>query len=880
MSALVKKEIRLIWPAWLVALLLSVVQAITRPYDFYVATLLFLGLTMMALSSIGREASLNTFSNLLAQPAERTRLWRIKLSVLAAAFLSVLGVWFLAFIWAFATSSRDANDVENSYNLFITVCLIATATFTGGLWTTLLLRQLAGAFWLTLLVPATLSGFTAAFTAPSQSDNGVIAFLCVIIALYSVGGFFFARWLFFRAQDVGWSGGTIVLPEWKFWSDRAEGAGQIRQQRPLFALLKKEILLQQGVLTGAAGLLVLHVSIVLVRVFHKFPMDSAGEILTSVFWLLWLVLPALLGSTAVAEERKLGIAESQFCLPVSRRGQFAIKALVTLCLGCVLGALMPVLIETLASALGAANPIFAKNGDLIQSALRWIILGVAAFLTLVSFFASSLAKNFLQAIGFAIVTFLVFTTFVPLFSNNQTFYSDSIAPHSILPLLIAIPTVPFTLLWLAWLNYRDFREGWPLWRRSLLGAFGAIAFVILGSAALYHRAWEAFEPAEPAHGAPILSLVHPPKLSREGFNNFLVQLPDGRVWFDFLSHNPAYEEEIQKWDVLRWLLNPLPSSAGPHAFIAGSNWVSMSAWHVDEYIQPAPNGSTPSVHVVDYADTVGIQRDGTLWVSAASTNWNGNRLTQFGAETNWQQLVRPLNSIAAIILLKKDGTLWEWGTNRLDWQTWPQKWPGLTAFQPRQIGVNSNWTELYSWNFAIARKSDGSFWNILRSDKTGEFKPSRDAMDGRILSQKYYAYSPHGDMTAYIRKDGTLWVVGQYLTYPPTTKMFQNLETSAETNWVSVAISLNWMVALKSDGTLWQWNRDWRSPFGFTIQPLRLGIHDDCVAIVGIEGGMVSLAADGSLWFWPNPSDYNYTGALIRLPKQPEFLGNLFGSSN
>src|SRR5208282_225998 len=106
---------------------------------FYVATLLFFGLTIMALTSIGRETSLNTFSSLLAQPAERMRIWQIKLSVLAVAFLIVFAVWLAAFVIAFINFHANASDLDNSYNLFITICLIACATFTGGLWTTLLL---------------------------------------------------------------------------------------------------------------------------------------------------------------------------------------------------------------------------------------------------------------------------------------------------------------------------------------------------------------------------------------------------------------------------------------------------------------------------------------------------------------------------------------------------------------------------------------------------------------------------------------------------------------------------------------------------------------------------------------------------------------------
>src|SRR5208337_2356300 len=126
MNALVKKEIRLLLPSFTVAVLLALVQAITRPYDFYVATLLFFGLTIMALTTIGRESSLNTFSLLLAQPAERLRIWQIKLSVLAGAFLIVFAVWLLAFGHALQNPNVDASNREDAYNLFITSCLIAT----------------------------------------------------------------------------------------------------------------------------------------------------------------------------------------------------------------------------------------------------------------------------------------------------------------------------------------------------------------------------------------------------------------------------------------------------------------------------------------------------------------------------------------------------------------------------------------------------------------------------------------------------------------------------------------------------------------------------------------------------------------------------------
>ncbi|MGA2871535.1 MAG: hypothetical protein ABSF34_20525, partial [Verrucomicrobiota bacterium] len=64
--------------------------------------------------------------------------------------------------------------------------------------------------------------------------------------------------------------------------------------------------------------------------------------------------------------------------------------------------------------------------------------------------------------------------------------------------------------------------------------------------------------------------------------------------------------------------------------------------------------------------------------------------------------------------------------------------------------------------------------------------------------------------------------------------------------------------------------------------PTRLGIHDDWIAITGADNGIISLAADGSLWFWPDQTSYKYgyQPTLLRLSKQPQFLGNVFGGKN
>jgi len=49
--------------------------------------------------------------------------------------------------------------------------------------------------------------------------------------------------------------------------------------------------------------------------FSNFPSNQNCDFAIEAVPFLWLLLPWLIGSVAVAEDRKLGVMESQLCLP-------------------------------------------------------------------------------------------------------------------------------------------------------------------------------------------------------------------------------------------------------------------------------------------------------------------------------------------------------------------------------------------------------------------------------------------------------------------------------------------------------------------------------------------------------------------------------------
>src|SRR6185437_5641456 len=133
----------------------------------------------------------------------------------------------------------------------------------------------------------------------------------------------------------------------------------------------------------------------------------------------------------------------------------------------------------------------------------------------------------------------------------------------------------------------------------------------------------------------------------------------------------------------------------------------------------------------------------------------------------------------------------------------------------------------------------------------------------------------------YVSTNGTLWA-----SFWSGTNFSKFRQLGAETNWVAVAAANSKLVALKNDGTLWKWDLHYEELGQKLVasSPVRFGIHNDWVAVVGMWDGVVSIAADGSLWYWlPSYYGWEYNGdyaSLMKPPKQPEFLGNVFGKAD
>lgn len=503
MNLLLRKEIRLLLPAWIAVLAAATLPA--WPWEFFRGcTPIVFGAAALALSisSFGAETSAGTFGLMLVQPKDRRLFWRMKAGLLATAML--LAWLALVYFLSFRPEREWGNAVRWSG-------LLTLLALSGGLWTILLFRDVVTALLCSCVAPAILATVTIAVishwldrTAPAFS-----MILFCVLTVYGIAGIIWSQFLLTRAQDVPWTGGYFSFNT--AGNSAARWLGFNHPQNRWLALVKKELQLQEVTLFLIPLFLFLYVAAVAASHYVARLEALRGFLLSGVPMLWLIVISFVIGAVSVAEERRLNTLEAQLCFPVSQRASFAVKFLVAMTLGVVLGGVIPWLL------MRVTGP-----HDLEFAPAFWASLMVAG----IAFYASTMSRGLLQAIPMgicgsvlaAVAGGLIFLGFRrEIYISRGCFFE-----------VVILPTMIITFLWLAFRNYKTLHTGWRMWlgnaMRAALVYTGILALAFL----VYCRAWEIFIPLERPHG--------PARMAKTGatlaFANgaLYIILPDGRLW--------------------------------------------------------------------------------------------------------------------------------------------------------------------------------------------------------------------------------------------------------------------------------------------------------------------------------------------------------------
>ncbi|CAM3624305.1 T9SS type A sorting domain-containing protein [Flavobacterium gelidilacus] len=212
---------------------------------------------------------------------------------------------------------------------------------------------------------------------------------------------------------------------------------------------------------------------------------------------------------------------------------------------------------------------------------------------------------------------------------------------------------------------------------------------------------------------------------------------------------------------------------------------------------------------------------------------------------------------------KADGTLWGWGA---------ASYGNLTSTNvseplPIQLGSATDWNSVRNGvanTFAI--KNDGTLWGC-GTNQYGCLGVNSSAQNFTSFQQittatNWIKVAPSYFFTIALKSDGTIWAWGQNDEYqlgnsPATPQQLSPIQVGTATDWVEIATGTDRTAfAIKVNGTIWGWGSNPSSIIvagssTYTVStPTQVGTSTDWVKMS--VGGQHILAQkqDGTLWSW------------------------------
>jgi len=233
-------------------------------------------------------------------------------------------------------------------------------------------------------------------------------------------------------------------------------------------------------------------------------------------------------------------------------------------------------------------------------------------------------------------------------------------------------------------------------------------------------------------------------------------------------------------------------------------------------------------------NTVALKKDGSLWVWGSNVNaclGVGKTVnsavyvpTRVGTDTDWVSAIAGQHVILGI---KKNGSLWVWGrkggSNILGLRTVNEVVP-----VPTQIGTDTDWDRLYVHNrhggaAVFALKKDGSVWvwGSNRSGRLGTGDEENRPYPERInLNGSWRAYAFNDRYTLALRADGTLWHSGDYRQVTDTkigdewhSTVFKRLNLNDK--WVAIRMGMNFTALVDQQGSIWTYGNNASGQLGW-----------------------------------------------------------------
>ena len=214
--------------------------------------------------------------------------------------------------------------------------------------------------------------------------------------------------------------------------------------------------------------------------------------------------------------------------------------------------------------------------------------------------------------------------------------------------------------------------------------------------------------------------------------------------------------------------------------------------------------------------------------------------------------------------------LWIWGSNtdgQIGDNTIVNRSTPITT-----LSGGANWKQVACGTLNTAAiKTDGTLWtwgqNTFATLATGDTNPRCTPVQTSAGGTNWKQVVTRSYFAAAIKTDGTLWTWGRNYGGPlgtndagtPTNDRLTPVTTFAGgTNWKQVSCGVYCTAAIKTDGTLWTWGYNSNGQLGVNVA----GTTHRCTPVTTFAGGTnwkqvscgyyqtAAIKTDGTLWTW------------------------------
>jgi alpha-tubulin suppressor-like RCC1 family protein len=282
----------------------------------------------------------------------------------------------------------------------------------------------------------------------------------------------------------------------------------------------------------------------------------------------------------------------------------------------------------------------------------------------------------------------------------------------------------------------------------------------------------------------------------------------------------------------------------------------------------------------------GIKKDGSLWAWGSNVNvalGDGTKVSKstpvkIESDQSWKSVSAYETHVLGI---KTDGTLWAWGENGLY-----QLGLNSTTDRPKpvQVGTEKDWDLIAAGkDFSLATKKDGSLWTwgsnyyygLGSGVLSGTSKVPKMVDSGIYKSISAVEYHAAG-----VQSIGSLWTWGDNLwgqigdgtiaTYSPYP-----LQIGEESEWADVKVGTVITVGLKKDGTLWTWGGNTFGQTGtgyWSNKPVKVNIKAKITSFEVGHDNTFAIDEKGEIWHWGRNSGGGLGTGVTGNVKIPQLL--------